>query len=430
MNKNIKKENNNEALISFLSALTFGVFAFCCLAPIIFKFTTLHWILKGLMILGSCFGAACLIGVFYIQKKKLRINFILIWSAVLLFYLIGIVHYFSFELWGIKYDFWIYFVGVLIMMMAIIKSYDYAKGFTKDLIIKILLTLSIFNLYLGCFSITSLGIDNNIYFKIGLGGIYLFLILSLVEAYLLHEVKIKIQSKFKSAWIFLKIVLVILALFTLPLYINWLGLNGDAFDTFIQIYCSVVGAIIALVGVSWTIKEGNKSKQNEEALKNKPWFTGHSIIGKKIVKKAYESLRWYDMDFYEDHNIYTFKGDILDNLKENQYVYQIAFAIFENSDQSNFIIDKVTINNNDLSQKNILIKKNDKFYIENFYIIQDSNVSPTLTIYARDLLNKKYAFRVAFNEYDEKIDIIGKNKKTEYINTKKLVIKNIEEINE
>ena len=157
MNKNIKKENNNEALISFLSALTFGVFAFCCLAPIIFKFTTLHWILKGLMILGSCFGAACLIGVFYIQKKKLRINFILIWSAVLLFYLIGIVHYFSFELWGIKYDFWIYFVGVLIMMMAIIKSYDYAKGFTKDLIIKILLTLSIFNLYLGCFSITSLG---------------------------------------------------------------------------------------------------------------------------------------------------------------------------------------------------------------------------------------------------------------------------------
>ena len=50
---------------------------------------------------------------------------------------------------------------------------------------------------------------------------------------------------------------------TFPFYIQRCGLTGENFNTFVSVYAAVIGGALTLVGVAWTIKDGNNKRKED-----------------------------------------------------------------------------------------------------------------------------------------------------------------------
>lgn len=58
---------------------------------------------------------------------------------------------------------------------------------------------------------------------------------------------------------------------TFPYYIQWCGLTGTSFETFVSVYAAVLGGGITLAGVAWTIKDAENKRKEEERKKHIPY---------------------------------------------------------------------------------------------------------------------------------------------------------------
>lgn len=431
MDKEIKENiniKNQEAKIEipdeFYMTLFFS-FLFCLFVPAIFNFNTASITGKVFMIIATIVAIVVCTGLMWISIK-MKEKKLIIFSSILILLLIWCgIHYFDYQMWGFRRYEIIGFGLLLIVGGYIYKGYELSKYFSKDKLIRIILAFSFLLGILGLFLMfnSEYGIKNNILFKIALGLIYLYVLVTLIEAYLMGKEKLKPQNKYYSAVLILKILVVAVAIFTLPAYVYWIGLD-NVIEEFIQIYSSVIGGIIALVGVSWTIKVGNRNREEEEKLKYKPLFTAYSDPFCETEETT--NINFYGFYNLDKSGIFT-TDNLYDIVKKEDVLYHIPYIIFKNTDNSNFKIKKISLNGVDAYQQNVVIEKNKVFYINRLIVL---NTYPEILIYTEDVLKKEHTFKVVFRNASEDKKIFENTRKTRKKTIKYITLHvlNIEEV--
>ena len=364
--------NKQNRVVSVVGSLFFMLTIFFVIVPIVFDFSKVNWFFKILMILSSLIVAIIFVFNFVVNRKNINFKFVFANLFLIIPYLIGIVHYFSFDLWGYKVQTWAYFFVVLLLIGIVMNGYDHAKGLSKDNVIRIVLTVCFVFFMFGIFGIETLGF-NNLYFKIAIGIFYLYVLLSLIEAYLLGKTKIKYKTRYESAILLVKILIVIAAIFTFPVYVEWLGLKDKALEYFIQIYACVLGGIITLAGVSWTIKDQNKNRKQDELLKYKPLF--YPVELSNANRKKIKPLE------------ITFTSQ---NVKFKKV---LCMGIIENSDNSIVLLKKCIINGMEFFPLNNGIVAKSKSYMI-LIQINKLSINDDIKLIVTDVLNNEYIYTI------------------------------------
>lgn len=183
-----------------------------------------------------------------------------------------------------------------------------------------------------------------IFLKCGVGIVYLVLVSIFVNVFLNSGLKRYKISKTISA-----IAWSLAILISFPYYILWCGVNGESFNVFVNVYASLVGGGITLVGVAWTIRKGDRDraddrKQLEEDRKEDdrrrriPYLTINSCPPQSqyaVTVKDFESIK-NDNDFINNSGV--------------KYSYNhIGVFWVRNVSKSNVVFRGIKVHNTDLS---------------------------------------------------------------------------------
>lgn len=195
----------------------------------------------------------------------------------------------------------------------------------------------------------------------------------------------------------------------------------------VTVFAGVVGGVLTLVGVLMEIRHQERVRKEDKLEEYKPWFTAYTDwVGEDIKTNT---VKCYMFSRNENENLYIHENHAINKLSKSGVLYEIPHIIFKNTDQSNFIIKKITINGCESYQKNNIIRKSDDFYLYNLLIIDDDGSIPEVLIHTVDILKNKYVFKVVFEESVK--DKVFKNKsQTEEKTVKYVTLKvvNIEEV--
>ena len=135
-------------------------------------------------------------------------------------------------------------------------------------ILKIIATaIAVFLFWLG-----ALFLDSNIrisylLFKIAIAILYLIFIAIFLNFTVFNLFNFS-NKKYQLLRILFCVAIPLVILITIPFYVQWCGLDGENFKTFLNVYSAVCGGGLTLIGVAWTIKrqdEKYKLNKMEEA---------------------------------------------------------------------------------------------------------------------------------------------------------------------
>lgn len=284
----------------------------------------------------------------------------------------------------------------------LVDSWVITKSFSTEFLIRLIIIIAIWGTIVGLFVFCFT--QNIILLKISIACIYALILLALVNSVFYKKAPF-FKEEIRNSLVFklLNILLYGTAIFMFPYYVKWCGLKCIDYDTFVTVYSCVIGGLLTLGGVAWTIKKQEEERQEEveekkreEKIKNKPWFTAYSDFSDMEIDFA--SVMCYRPDIYENNKLYFDDKKIYSNLTVNSTVYFVPSTILKNTDQSNFIIEKVIVNEVELFQKNNIIKKSSDFYIGKFFCIKDDFMLPEIYIHTTDVLSNKYVFKVVLEE--------------------------------
>ena len=193
----------------------------------------------------------------------------------------------------------------------------------------------------------------------------------------------------------------------------------------ITIYSAVVGGSLTLIGVLISIKNQEKIRQEDQKLLYKPNFTFETIDDLENV----------------EHNVYMKKIEksVLANGKKdkkllpNERYYRLKNFKLINTDHSNFVIEKFEVNNKNMLDNHVLIKKQEKVIFKgNILLINDDKTIPNFKIYLKDFLENHYICNLSFDIIEEELpfkngerDKSG-NRVEENLKVKEMLLKNIE----
>lgn len=190
---------------------------------------------------------------------------------------------------------------------------------------------------------------------------------------------------------------------SLTVYLIYIIPNPELQNIIIPIVSAVYGGLLTLVGVAWTIKnqenirkEEQVKLQEKERLKYKPYFNGNADKFLTVdVKRRF---------ILQNANIH--KHDELEKLKldKNDKIFYIYPIRFSNSDNSNFIINKITLNGVACERKNFLVNKNEIFDLQalHFIVSKGENI-PEIKMFIQDFLENEYIYKINFNVREEEL---------------------------
>ena len=249
------------------------------------------------------------------------------------------------------------------------------------------------------------------FFIIGIIGL-LWLIGSILDTLLLDITGLRKNNRFNTLSNLYKFgcILDFIVFVFISIFILYNIPNSNLQNVIISVYSAVVGGGLTLIGVIITIKKQEKVDREQDKLRYYPYFNIYMNMCKKI-------------DFENCYLIDTAVKEIKEEdickttIKNNAMIYQIDTLIFQNSGHSNFVIDKITINDKPLYKKQKLVLKNEKFDIANTnYFISEKDKLPEIKLYISDMLKNNYLFKIDFQAKDEARTIkdFGGTKKFQY----------------
>ena len=210
-------------------------------------------------------------------------------------------------------------------------------------------------------------------------------ILALIIAYILGISKPKKVMEYGSLIIFC-----ILILIGISYIISFLNPDIDGYETFVTLFASLLGGGLTLVGVAWTIKDGNEKRQNElERIENER---------KEEERKKIIPFVALDTDNKEPNHVITLDGIDFSKNNSNQFMYDIENFNIINTDLSIFCIGGLYFNNKvRLCRSFSLINKNwiVQFDIEDIVVLSEE--LSNLGIYAQDLIGNEYKIPLDFD---------------------------------
>ena len=193
---------------------------------------------------------------------------------------------------------------------------------------------------LGCLLFTLSIILNIDYIRYIIGGI---LIVSFTFSILKGISNLKSKNTFSISFF----VLDIICMLSLIVYLIYTIQDIDLRNIILTIVSAIIGGILTLAGVAWTIKYGEKERTRQDYDKAKPMFTLFSIDYDIVNKSKDFSKISFELDLKIDPSSQA----------------QIIWGSFINSDNSNFYIENVFPINVEHIPKQKAILKNQKFLL-------------------------------------------------------------------
>ena len=167
-----------------------GLLLFMCTFPLIFNFGDAKWYIKILMLLGSLYALLALLIVPAIFTEATKSNkWLLRFSPLFVFFIVGIISYFDFDLWGHK-SFaiglvfaWTIFVGLFLSIKAL-----FNKNLSSENTPIALIAIAILTLLIAVVNDkTSNNLSANLYYKISVGIIFLIAIALYANKYIYRQ---------------------------------------------------------------------------------------------------------------------------------------------------------------------------------------------------------------------------------------------------
>lgn len=267
------------AVIITIAIVIFLLLTFLCSIPVIFDYVNASKVGKAFMIVGTVlFYAIYILSVVVVeilQKnigpefRKNRIQMRIFYTVMFVLSIYWSLSYFSRNIWGTRSLGFILFYLIAMVIQIYIIVGNLRHLFNNERILMLFLGSSFLLFYLGLQLPIEYWDTSITLIKIAFGIIYIELIAVFVNSILSGKTS-KFAQKHKILLLIIIIFIPLAVLITLPYYIQWCGLTGKNFNTFVTVYAAIVGGGLTLMGVAWTIRQQEKIRQDEEKKKYRP----------------------------------------------------------------------------------------------------------------------------------------------------------------
>lgn len=407
------KKNWKEWFLNLLqnvsgTVIGFGLLVFLSTLPLIFNFGDAKWYAKILMLLGSLYALLFLLILPAIFTEATKSNkWLLFFSPLFAFFILGIISYFNFELWGHKslalglVFTWTIFVGLYLSIKAL-----FNKTLGSENTPIVLIAMAILTLFIAVVNEkTSNNLSADLYYKISVGIVYLIAIALYANRYIYKQ---KNEHKVISNIIGIIFWGAIITI-SFPFYIQWCGLTGDDFNTFVSVYAAVLGGGITLAGVAWTIKDANEDKKKDLILQNKPIMYAHMMNKLVTLKETPIELLFVDFKAIKsmgiaertdsDSEFETQSSD--DEQTSTKAGGTVTLKSIVNTDNSIVIVKKITVNDIELIPLNNNVMAKSKAY--NLILnVSDLTDKDQIKLYVEDVLRNSYCFTMLLYVHKDK----------------------------
>ena len=261
------------------------------------------------------------------------------------------------------------FIWVLINKQ--IKLFEKAKPISIEKQIRSMFIIG-YIFVLGCLLFTLSIILNIDYIRYIIGGI---LIVSFTFSILKGISNLKSKNTISISFF----VLDIICMLSLIVYLIYTIQDIDLRNIILTIASAIIGGILTLAGVAWTIKYGEKERTRQDYDKAKPMFTLFSIDYDIVNKSKDFSKISFELDLKIDPSSQA----------------QIIWGSFINSDNSNFYIENVFPINVEHIPKQKAILKNQKFLLR--LIIYTSDFMRDIeevVLTVQDIFGRKFYYKI------------------------------------
>ena len=406
------KKNWKEWFLNLLqnvsgTVIGFGLLVFLSTLPLIFNFGDAKWYAKILMLLGSLYALLFLLILPATFTEATKSNkWLLFFSPLFAFFILGIISYFNFELWGHKslalglVFTWTIFVGLYLSIKAL-----FNKTLGSENTPIVLIAMAILTLFIAVVNEkTSNNLSADLYYKISVGIVYLIAIALYANRYIYKQ---KNEHKVISNIIGIIFWGAIITI-SFPFYIQWCGLTGDDFNTFVSVYAAVLGGGITLAGVAWTIKDANEDKKKDLILQNKPIMYAHMMNKLVTLKETPIELLFVNFKAIKSIGVAE-ESDSSSNLEPQSSEEQapiktggtVILKSIVNTDNSIVIVKKITVNDIELTPLNNNVMAKSKAYnlILNVSELTDKD---QIKLYVEDVLKNLYCFTILLYIHKDK----------------------------
>lgn len=218
--------------------------------------------------------------------------------------------------------------------------------------------------------------------KVLMGCVSVLFITLMIKKFLIEQAELKsLEAIMNFIFLFLATIATSIAVIYL-LFWKQGAESQDLFNSMMGVFAGILGGVLTLAGVAWTIKKADKDKQDIEREASIPIFTNLST------------------DFYlhlkDDASMFEVQKIILDD-KRSTGKNVLYYAAFQNSDNSNFFVEGVYLNN----KKMLLpiygnsVLKNKKFILK-IKVSSSLSLCTPFILVVSDRFHKKYYFEMKF----------------------------------
>lgn len=218
--------------------------------------------------------------------------------------------------------------------------------------------------------------------------------------------------KAKNIWqisLFVLSVIALMALMIYSLYMWFWSTKTELFTSIMGVFAGLLGGIITLGGVAWTIKRQDDAKKEDEINKSKPYL--RNVISNsnfsdvnKIKIENFDGLYAYGIKLFNEE---------YERIKGKKLIAICNFVIQQSSDNL-CIITGIKINNimYELKSKRVL-KKDDYLFFGLGKAIEVGDFK-SLQIIASDIYDNYYSYELKFEENGQARFLKNDNQKGKY----------------
>lgn len=356
----IKSSLKNIKLVKGIAAALLVLYSsYSWTLPITNEFCKFSWLKRvaigGSILCGIVFYVLVLMISLKSDKKSRKFYYDILYATpIALLEVINVLAVFDYELWGYKST----LAGLALLIIMFVEIFAsvralFKKSLGSENVPIVLMSITVISFILAAVNESVGNIEPaNLCYKLCLGLAYLVAISLYTNRFIYKPKKPDKTISNIIGIVFWGAIITI----SFPFYIQWCGLTGQNFETFVSIYAAVLGGGITLAGVAWTIKDGDDKRKED-------WQRHEDGRREEERKKHIPYIKVTDdiiANYYLD--AYIRKGLDLENPSERGKLYNNTFYAAEicdftikNVSFANIIIKGIVIDDNTYWFKNKML---------------------------------------------------------------------------
>ena len=271
----------------------------------------------------------------------------------------------------------------------------YLRIFFKDKILRTFTTVAVFITVFGLVYFFAAQIS--FILKVGLGVDFILLVYAIINVIFYNDNRyFKPEDRNTFIYKLISISLYAVAIFLFPYYLKWCGLDEQSFSIFIPVYSYVVGGMLTLGGVAWTIRKSEIDKKLDDIKRSKPVVF---VYDKDIIEELGDKVIERTM-FSKQLN------GSLEKALGNEKAFVLPEFVLSNSDYSHVAVKGFKINDDyhlfDIVQ---VLPKNTTVRLKNDFRFRFDEEIKHVSILLQDMMDYDYELEANFTITDGRLDV-------------------------